>query len=701
MSPCFRGLPEDWVRQLSEAASARSFAPGEVLETEAGAPCLYMLAVGEVRVLTRPDPGEVSEVVGHETPGAVFGSGSITGEEEVPVYTASRPVEVYAWRPHDLRRLFAGNDALRRQLETRLSSRARRAELVDLVRRTPLFRQASQSLVRWLVDSATLGWFETGSVLFREGDEADEMFVIVSGDVALFHQVGGAEAMPSGRLRQLHRGDYLGEIALIQRSLRTASAVAISDSEVLTIDRQAFDVLCQRSSRFRQAVQVSAQVRRQSTISAPVEPELVWLVNDSPLPTEQLAVLVADSLRGIVGEVAGPRPLRGARGAEAALRAGRNEHAAYVLCFSEKTEARRVGRRVADRASGIVYISADAAERFPWESTSLHRVLNVAVGVPDGAVGREAVRRDTFMVPLPSDVRGVSIDGLPANARGGLHRLARAICHRRVAVALGGGAAWGYAHVALLRGLERVGIPIDMIFGVSMGSVVGAFYASQGLRGLDRLVDARLEFAAAALVGVGTSSSVDLFVRRHIRERRLEDLSIPLATVAVDAPTGQERVFRQGSVSTAVRASCSLPGVFGRPVPAGPRYLDGCVRNNVPVSHCIEADADFVIACDVVPSVRATRDLPRRGVRGLALDLLQISRLTDTVRSLYWLAGETGRRHAQSADVLFSPELSGFNPWDFHRAPAIVQQAEEQLDEWLPAAQARHRALSLTWRVDG
>jgi NTE family protein len=253
----------------------------------------------------------------------------------------------------------------------------------------------------------------------------------------------------------------------------------------------------------------------------------------------------------------------------------------------------------------------------------------------------------------------------------------------------------------LLRGLERAGIPVDVVFGVSVGSMVGAFYASQRLAGLDRLVDARLELAAAALAAVGTSSSVDLFLRRHIPETKLEDLSVPFATVAVDAHTGQERVFRHGSLSTAVRASCSLPGVFGRPIFGGPRYLDACVRNNVPVSHCIEADADFVIASDVVPSRTGTQDLPRRGLRGLVLELSQINRLADTVRSLYWLASDSGRRQADPADALFSPELPGFHPWDFHRAPAIIEKAEEQLDEWLPAAQARYGALSRAWRIDG
>jgi NTE family protein len=252
----------------------------------------------------------------------------------------------------------------------------------------------------------------------------------------------------------------------------------------------------------------------------------------------------------------------------------------------------------------------------------------------------------------------------------------------------------------LLRGLERAQIPVDMLVGVSAGSLVGAFYASQGLRGLDRLVEAKLELSATAIAAIGTSSSLDLFLRRHIPETRLEELPLPFATVAVEARTGREKVFRHGPLAGAVRASCALPGVFGRPILGGDRYLDGGVRHNVPVSHCTEADADFVIACDVVPTPRASRNL-RPGLRGLVLELLQVNRLTDTVRSLYWLASDSGRLQADLADALFSPDLSEFFPWDFHRADAIVERAEEQLDEWLLAAQARYQALSRAGRVDG
>jgi predicted acylesterase/phospholipase RssA len=136
-----------------------------------------------------------------------------------------------------------------------------------------------------------------------------------------------------------------------------------------------------------------------------------------------------------------------------------------------------------------------------------------------------------------------------------------------------------------------------------------------------------------------------------------------------------------------------LPGVFGRPLFGGDRYLDACVMHNVPVQYCNEADADFVIACDVVPPPGTMRDT-RGGRKRLLMDVLQVSRLTDTVRSLYWLASVSGELQAGLADALFAPNLSEFSPWDFHRADAIVASAEEQLDDWLAATRLRYEALA-------
>lgn len=598
-SPFLRGLPEPWLRQLDKAAAHEAFDAGEPL----GSGRLYLITAGEVSAGT-PD-----EIVGQET------RGSLVAPDGRLVYRAVGPIEVLAW-PRSL----LEEDGLGRQLETRLSLRARTSEIIDLLRRTSLFREAEQSSVRQLVESSTLARYDAGESICSEGDSADEMYVIVSGEV-VFYRDGVPDA-----LRRLHRGDFFGEIALVHGSPRTATARAASDADVLVVARSAFDTLCRRSPSFRHALLAAAEVRLESDRTTVREPDAVWIVNDTDWPAEKVIV---DALRAI--------------GAE------------YV---------------VRDDADVAVHVTNDVAAPYPYERPPLLRVLRVVVGETNG----QPFRRDAFSPDAPE-------------------RLARAIARRRVAVALGGGAAWGWAHIALLRGLERACIPVDMLVGVSMGSVVGAFYASQGLDGLDRLLRAKLEVSAAALAAIGTTTSIDVFVNRHIQEKRLEDMQIPFAAVAVEADTAREHAFWHGPLSGAVRASCSLPGIFGRPLFGGGRYLDACVRHNVPVSYCTEADADFVIACDVVPPPGAT-PTARAGRKRLLLELLQVNRVTDTVRSLYWLASTSGELQAGLADALFAPNLAEFSPWDFHRADAIVAAAEAQLEDWLDTTRARYEAFA-------
>jgi predicted acylesterase/phospholipase RssA/CRP-like cAMP-binding protein len=696
-SPCLRRLAPRHLKLLSAAATSRTLAAGEQLETDGA---LYLVAAGEVAVWTPPEPGGVSEVVGQEGPGSMFGSPLLGGEAEARVYRAATDVEAYAWSDADLARVFARAEGLERQLAVRLSLRARERELAALLRATPLFAHVSQSLVRWLLRTSTLELYEAGSRIVHEGDDGDAMFLIVSGEVAIGEQAPGA-----GYVARLHRADFFGEIALVQGSARTSSATALVDAEVLVVGKEAFDLLDERSPAFGHAVRLTAQRRLEVNVRGARDPELVWLVNnDRHCRTDRLAALLAHALAETGGgRVAEPGPLRSGGALRTAFESARAAGAAHVLCWTDWPDGavpERLAREVADRAGSVVVVGGDAAAPFP--RGAFGRVHHVVVSAPDGAAGPQPVRRDAIVLRAhASDLRRSRLDRVPGDARRGLLRVARAVSGRRVGVALGGGAAWGYAHVALVRALERAEIPIDMVVGVSMGSVVGAFYASQGLGGLDRLMGANIELSAAAIGAVASTQAVGLFMRRHIPQARIEDLGLPFAAVAVDARTAREKVFRHGSVAAAVRASCSLPGVFAPSILGGHRYLDGAVRHNVPASICIDAGADFVVACDVVPLPGVPRGHHRRGLTGRVLDMTQVNRLSDAVRSLYWLTSDSGQRQASVADAIFSPDLAEYEPWDFPRAKAIVARADEQLDEWLRATVARYAALARGGRADG
>jgi len=183
----------------------------------------------------------------------------------------------------------------------------------------------------------------------------------------------------------------------------------------------------------------------------------------------------------------------------------------------------------------------------------------------------------------------------------------------RVGLALGSGSARGWAHIGVIRALEKAGIRPDIVCGTSIGALVGAAYAAGELDRLERRV---LELRIGDVLGfldVGLGSGVLKgdrlmeFARRHFTDRSIEELAVPFTAVATSLRTGAEVWLRRGSTFEAVRASIALPGLF---VPArweGSLLVDGGLVNPVPVSVARAMGAEIVIAVDLGSDILGRR----------------------------------------------------------------------------------------------
>ncbi len=171
----------------------------------------------------------------------------------------------------------------------------------------------------------------------------------------------------------------------------------------------------------------------------------------------------------------------------------------------------------------------------------------------------------------------------------------------KLGLALGSGGAKGFAELGVLRAFEENGIEFDVVGGTSIGSVVGASYA-EGFTSNDIL---------GLLKGVDYSEFTNLFMMRmdmtgmyRVLEKTLggkniEELKKPYIAVATEVESGDERVFKSGSVSQAICASCSIPPFFKPMIIEGERFVDGAFSNSVPADRVKELGADYVIAVDL------------------------------------------------------------------------------------------------------
>ena len=225
----------------------------------------------------------------------------------------------------------------------------------------------------------------------------------------------------------------------------------------------------------------------------------------------------------------------------------------------------------------------------------------------------------------------------------------------KIGLALGGGAARGFAHIGVIKVLESHGIVPDVIVGTSAGSVVGALYAAgfdpYAMQKIGQQLDEKI-FADWTLGGRGLLKGEALqdFVNQQLNRRPLEKLNKPFAAVATDLNSGERVVFRTGDTGMAVRASAAVPGVFQPTQFRGKTYVDGGLTSPVPVQAAREMGADIVIAVDI--SARPE------------------GQPTDSISGILWqtttiMGGIIASNELKTADVLIRPKLPYVKSWDF------------------------------------
>ena len=237
----------------------------------------------------------------------------------------------------------------------------------------------------------------------------------------------------------------------------------------------------------------------------------------------------------------------------------------------------------------------------------------------------------------------------------------------RIALALGGGAARGFAHVGVIKALEAHGIAPDIVVGTSAGSLVGALYAS-GYGGAD-LQRVALQIDDTAIAdwslpdrGFIKGEALQNFVNRAVQNRPLERLNKPFATVVTDLQSGEPVVFRTGNTGMAVRASSSVPGVFQPVAINGRDYVDGGLSSPVPVRAARGMGAELVIA------VYISYD-PRFGKTKDSFDML--------LQTFAIMGQNIAGHELAEADIVIRPDTGAMRGTDFDNRQRAINEGEK------------------------
>ena len=251
----------------------------------------------------------------------------------------------------------------------------------------------------------------------------------------------------------------------------------------------------------------------------------------------------------------------------------------------------------------------------------------------------------------------------------------------KIGLALGGGAARGFAHVGVIAVLEEAGFKPQLVVGTSAGSLVAALYASG--KSSAQLQQTALNMEEVAITdwmlpifgrGLFRGDALARYVNELVAGRLIENMPIPLGIVATDLNSGQAVLFQRGDTGTAVRASSAVPAVFVPVKISGHEYVDGGLVSPVPVRFARQMGADIVIAVDISNPPEANP----------ANDTLQILLQTFAI-----MGKSINRYELKDADVVVRPVLTGLKSADFSARQRAIDAGRAAMLAALPALKTK------------
>lgn len=507
---------------------------------------------------------------------------------------------------------------------------------------------------------------DAGSYLFHQGDVADALYIVRNGRL----QVLQGDVV----LRELGRGEVIGELGLLTGAPRSASIKAVRDSTLVRLTKAQFDTIA--DARVLGALVRGLATRLQQlpppAVSRSASSDVVVAVVgvDAGAPVRAVTEALLTNLSRYVRAVDPGRVSR-----DGLERAERSADKVVLQAGTDDAPWRDFCLRAADR---IVLVAADPA---PPSAPLPARAVGADLVLASPTANREQ-RRAWEALLTPRSVHTVR----PGASAEELRPLAARITGRSVGLILGGGGARAFAHLGVLEELHAAGVEVDRIAGTSMGAIVGAL-AATGLdpAGVDAYVyeyfirTNPMTDYTVPVKGLTRGRRIPALLRQAFDGRLVEELPKEFRCVSVDLLARKAVVHRRGPLADAVGCSLRLPGIFPPYVYDGTLHVDGGVLDNLPVS-ALSGDEGPRIAVavgfggDTTPSSLAQTAGPPR-VPGIAETLM---------RTMMMGSGLAAATTLGQADAVIRPGTRGVGLLEFHQIDQAREAGRAATREALP-----------------
>ena len=526
-----------------------------------------------------------------------------------------------------------------------------------------------------LVDSATLEALSAdavhfslpaGSVLFESGSPPDGVYLVASGRLGV--KTHGVTRLTA----EIERGELVGEAGWLLKEQRSATVVALRDSELLHIANSVLDAIAARSTHFSMALArlCARRLRRSNRHGGEQRRARVFVIVPNSVEID-----VANFATRLVAEFA---------------RAGRTE---LVWDARASTHTAAWFNDIEESNDYVVYVADPAASGWTRQCSRQADVILLAAPAdaqpkpwPGGIAEAALARGARVELALLHDERiegGAAarwLKGSPVTQHhhiidaADLGRLARLLTRRGIGLVLSGGGARGFAHLGIIRALREARVPIDFVGGSSIGSIIAAGVAvgwsDEEMRTRYRrsFVDTNpVNDYTFPFVALTRGRKVSRLLQREYGDVLIEDLRLPYFCVSANLTTGRTLEHRDGPLAEALRASVAIPGVMP-PVYRGDEVLvDGAAINNLPVDIMHAHAPGFVIGSDVSADRFA---LGRSGRR--RINIFQILMHAGMVNSV-----TSAAEQRRLADVLLKPPLANVDLLHWHAFDRAIEAGYE------------------------